>query len=225
MRKLAVSTFLTLDGVMQAPGGPEGGPDRRVHARGVVGQLLGRPHGRADGRGDEHALRSTSAGIRTRSSSRTGPTPHQRRAPTSSTTRGSTSPRGRSIASTGRTAASSRVTPAKPLPGSSRRTAPRSRYGSWNLIQTLLRHDLVDEFRLRTFPVVLGTGKRLFGDGIIPGGLKVRESSVSTTGVVMATYEGTGPVDYGSFALEERSAAEMDRRRRLEEERVKETRR
>ena len=92
--------------------------------------------------------------------------------------------------------------------------------GSWNLIQTLLRHDLVDEFRLRTFPVVLGTGKRLFGDGTIPGGLKVRESSVSTTGVVMATYEGTGPVDYGSFALEEPTAAEMDRRRRLEEERA-----
>ena len=58
-------------------------------------------------------------------------------------------------------------------------------HGSANLIQTLLRNNLVDEFRLWVFPVVIGTGKRLFADGTIPSGLKLVDSKVSTTGVVI----------------------------------------
>ena len=57
MRKLVVSTFLTLDGVMQAPGGPGEDDERRLRARWLVGELLGRADGRGHGRGDEHALR------------------------------------------------------------------------------------------------------------------------------------------------------------------------
>lgn len=78
-------------------------------------------------------------------------------------------------------------------------------HGSADLIQTLLRHDLVDRFRILIFPVVLGSGKRLFGDGALPRGLRVVESATSSTGVVMATYEPAGGVETGTFALEEAS--------------------
>jgi len=73
-------------------------------------------------------------------------------------------------------------------------------HGSGNLLQTLLAHDLVDEFRLMIFPVVLGTGKRLFAEGAVPAGLTLTESAVSTSGVVMATYEPGSEIKYGSFA-------------------------
>lgn len=75
-------------------------------------------------------------------------------------------------------------------------------HGSGNLIQTLLRHGLIDEFRLWTFPVVVGRGKRIFSDGTIPAGLKLVDSTVSTTGVVMGTYEPAGEIVKGSFALD-----------------------
>ena len=75
-------------------------------------------------------------------------------------------------------------------------------HGSGNLIQTLLRHNLIDEYRLWVFPVVLGSGKRLFAEGTVPSGLKLVNSLVSTTGVVMGTYEPAGDIVIGSFALE-----------------------
>jgi dihydrofolate reductase len=73
-------------------------------------------------------------------------------------------------------------------------------HGSGDLIQTLLKHGLVDEFHLMIFPVVLGAGKRLFGEGTIAGGLKLADSKVAKTGVIMARYEPAGAVPYGSFA-------------------------
>lgn len=88
-------------------------------------------------------------------------------------------------------------------------------HGSGNLIQTLLKHDLVDEFRLKIFPITIGTGKRLFGGGTIPAGFKVLESKTSTTGVIIATYERDGDVRTGSFALDKPTEAELARRRRL----------
>jgi len=72
-------------------------------------------------------------------------------------------------------------------------------HGSANLIQTLLRHNLADEYRLWVFPVVIGSGKRLFGDGTIPSGLRLVDSKVSTTGVVMGTWEPAGEIVTGSF--------------------------
>jgi dihydrofolate reductase len=75
-------------------------------------------------------------------------------------------------------------------------------FGSGNLVQTLMRHGLVDEYRLWVFPVVIGSGKRLFADGTIPSGLKLVDSKVSTTGVVIGTYEPAGEIITGSFALE-----------------------
>ena len=75
-------------------------------------------------------------------------------------------------------------------------------FGSGNLVQTLMRHGLVDEYRLWVFPVVIGSGKRLFADGTIPSGLKLVDTKVSTTGVVIGTYEPAGEVVTGSFALD-----------------------
>ena len=72
-------------------------------------------------------------------------------------------------------------------------------HGSGNLIQTLMANDLVDEYRLWVFPVVLGSGKRLFADGAIPSGLKLVDSTVSTPGVVIGTYEPAGEIVTGSF--------------------------
>ncbi len=74
--------------------------------------------------------------------------------------------------------------------------------GSGNLIQTLLKHDLIDEFRLWTFPVMIGSGKRLFGDGTIPRALRLVDTKVSTTGVVIQRYERAGKLEYGSFEVD-----------------------
>jgi dihydrofolate reductase len=72
-------------------------------------------------------------------------------------------------------------------------------HGSGNLIQTLLRHNLVDQYRLWVFPLVIGSGKRLFSDGTIPSGLKLVDQKVSSTGVVIGTYEPAGEIVTGSF--------------------------
>jgi dihydrofolate reductase len=72
-------------------------------------------------------------------------------------------------------------------------------HGSGNLIQTLMANGLIDEYRLWVFPVVLGSGKRLFADGTIPAALRLTDSKVSTTGVVIGTYEPAGDVRTGSF--------------------------
>jgi dihydrofolate reductase len=88
--------------------------------------------------------------------------------------------------------------------------------GSSVLMQTLLAHDLVDEFRLLTFPLVLGPGKRLFGEGTQPGALELTATSVSTTGVVMSVYRRAGAIKTGSFELEHPSEAELARRARMQ---------
>jgi dihydrofolate reductase len=72
--------------------------------------------------------------------------------------------------------------------------------GSGNLIQTLLQHGLVDEFRLMIFPLVLGTGKRLFDGGTMPDGLEVANAQTSSTGVLIAIYRPGAEIKYGSFA-------------------------
>jgi dihydrofolate reductase len=87
--------------------------------------------------------------------------------------------------------------------------------GSSELIQTLLRHDLVDRFRIWTFPVVVGPGKRLFGPGTAPVGLRLVDEKTSSTGVVMAMYERAGDVDHGSFEFDEPTDEEFARRERL----------
>ncbi len=75
-------------------------------------------------------------------------------------------------------------------------------HGSGNLIQTLHKHSLVDELRLKIYPVALGTGKRLFAEGTIPAGLKLVDFKTTATGVIIATYQPAGAVKIGSFAVE-----------------------
>ena len=90
--------------------------------------------------------------------------------------------------------------------------------GSSDLIQTLLANDLIDEFSLLVFPLVLGPGKRLFGKGAMPAALKLVDSKTSTTGVVMSRYLRSGEITPGSFAMAEPSPAELARRERMARE-------
>ena len=88
-------------------------------------------------------------------------------------------------------------------------------YGSGNLIQTLLKHNLIDRMLVWIFPVTFGSGKRLFAEGTQAAGFKLVDSKTSTTGVIIATYEPTGPLKTGSFALDTPTEAELVRRKQL----------
>ncbi len=72
-------------------------------------------------------------------------------------------------------------------------------HGSGNFIQTLLKNDLVDELWLKIYPVTLGTGKRLFAEGTIPAGFKLIESKTTPKGIIIANYKREGEVKTGSF--------------------------
>lgn len=91
-------------------------------------------------------------------------------------------------------------------------------HGSANLLQTLIAADLVDRFDLWIFPVVVGGGKRLFESGTVPRSLTLVDQAVSATGVVTASYRRGGAVPHGSFAFEQPSPAELERRRKLARE-------
>jgi len=73
-------------------------------------------------------------------------------------------------------------------------------WGSGNLIQTLLKHDLIDRMHLWIYPITIGKGKRLFAEGTKPERFELVESKTSTTGVIIATYEPTGALKMGSSA-------------------------
>jgi dihydrofolate reductase len=74
-------------------------------------------------------------------------------------------------------------------------------HGSGNLLQTLLRHDLVDTVRVWHFPVVIGKGKRLFGEGTIPRSFRLVDTRLSTTGAVLHVYERAGDLKYGEVEV------------------------
>jgi dihydrofolate reductase len=73
--------------------------------------------------------------------------------------------------------------------------------GSLDFAQTLIRHNLIDEFRLTVFPVVLGTGKKLFAEGATPSGLQLVSSQTTDAGVIACVYRRTGAPTYGSYSL------------------------
>ena len=87
--------------------------------------------------------------------------------------------------------------------------------GSTELVQLLLANDLVDELRLLIYPLVLGAGKRLFDGGAAPAAFRLTRSTTSASGVIVATYERSGEITSGSFAMEIPSDAELERRRTL----------
>lgn len=72
-------------------------------------------------------------------------------------------------------------------------------WGSARLLETLLRHELVDRFRLMTYPLVLGSGRRLFNDGVVPATMRPIDVTVTELGVVVGTYEPAGPVRHGEM--------------------------
>jgi len=90
-------------------------------------------------------------------------------------------------------------------------------HGSGNLIQTLLKHDLIDELWLKIFPVTLGSGKRLFGNGTMAAGFELIKSQATTTGVIVANYRRAGEIKIGRFNTNP-AGAEIERRKRMEGE-------
>jgi len=208
MRKLAVSTFLTLDGVMQAPGGPgedltggftHGGWSVNYwddHMGQRMDEWLGRPFDLLLGRKTYQIFAAH--------------WPHagddQGAAPLNNATKYVASRTLKNV--DWQNSELIRGDVAAGVAELKRAQGPEIQvHGSSNLIQTLLQHELIDEFRLWVFPLVLGTGKRLFGEGVIPGGLRLVHSTTSSTGVTIATYEPSGAIKYGSFALEEPTGA------------------
>jgi dihydrofolate reductase len=85
-------------------------------------------------------------------------------------------------------------------------------HGSGDLLQTLMRHDLVDEYRLWFYPVVLGRGKRLFREGSAQSALRLVDSKTTSTGVVIHSYQPVGKLTFGSFGLEESGGETRSRR-------------
>jgi dihydrofolate reductase len=216
MRKLLINTFLTLDGVMQAPGGPEEDPTGGfTHGGWSVNywdDLMGQVMDDATSKSFDLLLgRKTYEIFAAHWPYATDPMAdklNSARKYVASTTLDTVEWQNSTLI-VGDVA--SEVARLK------EQTGPEIQvYGSSELIQTLREHDLVDEYRLWIFPVVLGSGKRLFADGAVPAGLKLVDSKTSTSGVLIATYERAGEVQYGSFALDEPSEAEAERRRRLE---------
>ncbi len=213
MRKLAVNTFMSLDGIMQAPGGPEEDPAGGFTLGGwavnyfddeMMGQMAeADPYELLLGRGtyeifaahwphDEGPIADRLNGTHKHVASTT-----LERVEWNNST-----------LITGDVA--EYVAALKSQDG-----AEIQVHGSPGLIQTLLEHDLIDELRMWIFPVVIGTGKRFFGDGTIPAGLKLVDSKVSKTGVTINTYERAGGINRGSFEFDEPTAAEIERRQRL----------
>ena len=88
-------------------------------------------------------------------------------------------------------------------------------YGSGNLIKTLANENLVDQYNVWTFPVVVGKGKQLFGEGTNAGNLKLVDVKSSGTGVIIATYQPDGELKIGSFAVENETEEELERRKKL----------
>ena len=228
MRPVIVNTFLTLDGVMQAPGGPEEDPaggfehggwavrhfDEDTEA--IVAELMDHPFelllgrrtyeifaahwpyaaereergGEASGVDDPaaEALNSARKWVASRTLDRVD--------------------WNNSVLLQGDVAEA--VAELKRQPGPEIQV-----HGSADLLQTLLRHDLVDTFSIFTFPVVVGPGKRLFGNGTVPAGMRVVASKVSGTGVVWARYERAGALEYGSYEFDTPTDEELARREKL----------
>jgi dihydrofolate reductase len=201
VRELIVTTFLTLDGVMQAPGGPEEDASGGFEHGGwsvkywddsmgqQMGEFMGKPFDLLLGRKTyeifaaywPHATDEQVA----------GPLNSARKYVASRTLKtvdwnNSTLLEG----DVGEAAAKLK-----------KESGPEIQvHGSGNLIQTLMKQNLVDRYILWVFPVVLGTGKRLFSDGAVPAGMRLADTTTSSTGVVIGKYEPAGAIDYGSFA-------------------------
>ena len=203
MRRLIASTFASLDGIMQAPGGPEEDPSGAfalggwmfayredqsmdISTAGFDGKdrelVLGRRtyeifEAYWPNQPDDHPIAKTFNATRKYVASRTL---------TALRWNNSTLLHGDVVSAIG----ALKIQPGPDL----------QIIGSGNLIQTLQSASLIDEYNVWTFPVVLGRGKRLFSETAKPSALRLVRSQVSTTGVVMSTYVPGGDIQLGSFA-------------------------
>jgi len=218
MRRLSVSTFVTLDGVMQAPGGPDEDPTGGFTEGGwqvgywddkmgeVMGAAMAEPKDLLLGRKTYEIFAA-----------------HWPFAGEDDPTAAAMNNATKYVAS--RTLTSLDWQNSVLLEGDVAQAIARLKesdgreiqvVGSSNLVQTLLKNRLVDEFSIWIHPVVVGKGKRLFEEGAPPFGLELVDSQVSTTGVFMNTYRPAGEIKKGSFALEEPTELELERRENLE---------
>lgn len=203
MRRLIVSTFLTLDGVMQAPGGPQEDDSGGFAFGGwsvnywddvmneFMDDAMGKPFDLLLGRKTYDIFAAYWPNAPEEAGSK----------PLNDATK--------YVASRGRPALDWDKSvllegdAGKAVAALKKQEGPELQvHGSGDLIQTLLRHRLVDEFRLMVFPLVIGSGKRLFAEGTVPSALRLVNSTVSTTGVIIGTYEPAGDIATGSFALD-----------------------
>jgi len=204
MSKLTLTTFLTLDGVMQAPGGPpEDTSDGFKHGGWLVpyfdpalGQFVSAAFERAAafllGRGTyqifaKHWPRVTDP--QDPIATRLNQLPKHVASKTLAQVEWHNSSLVRDV-----------VPEVTALKG--RYPGELQVHGSAGLAQTLLEHDLVDEYHLIFFPILLGSGKRLFGNGTVPAALELQSSRTTDKGVVFSTYRRAGRPSYGSFMLD-----------------------
>ncbi len=221
MRKLVVLSFITLDGVMQAPGGPEEDPTGGFkHGGWVAGyfddflgkvmvEQMSQPFDLLLGRKTYEIFAAHWPYVKTKEDPIAAGINNARKYVASKTM----------VKLDWTNSELIKGDVAKEVKKLKEQNGPEIQvHGSGNLIQTLLKHDLVDELWLKILPITLGTGKRLFAEGTIPVGFKLLESRISPSGVIVATYMRSGEVKTGSFALEPPTEAELARRKRLKEE-------
>ena len=204
--RLTLQTFLTLDGVMQAPGGPNEDPDGDFKHGGwsypygdddfgaaVVGWfanadafLLGR---RTYNIFSGHWPKVTDADDPVASKLNALPK-HVASTTLTSADWNNTTILGADVVA--------EITKLKEQPGNELQV-----HGSGDLAQTLIAHNLIDEYRLLFFPVVVGSGKKLFNERENAAALRLVSSTTSSTGVIITAYEPAGPAQYGSYALDD----------------------
>ncbi len=217
MRRLIASTFVSLDGIMQAPGGPEEDPTGGFALGGWMFKYgdedMDLSESGFDGQGRELVL-----GRRTYEIFEAywpyqpddmpiAMTLNAAKKYVASRTRTTLDWNNSTLLQGDVTAA---ITALKAQPGPDLQII-----GSGNLIQTLQSASLIDEYNVWTFPVVLRQGKRLFGETAKPFELKLVRSKVSPSGVVMSTYKPSGEIHPGSFATTEPSEKELIRRQKM----------
>jgi dihydrofolate reductase len=200
MRELIVTTFLTLDGVMQAPGGPGEDEDGGFAYGGwsvtqwddrmgeVMGGIMGKPFDLVLGRKTYDIFAAYWPNAPEDAGGK----------PLNDATKYVASRSQPAL--TWETSVLIEGDAAEGVAKLKQQDGPELQvHGSRDLLQTLIRHNLVDRFHLWVFPVLVGTGKRLFAEGTLPVSLKLVDNVVSTTGVVIGTYEPAGDIVLGSF--------------------------
>jgi dihydrofolate reductase len=204
--RLTLHTFLTLDGVMQAPGGPDEDPDGHFQHGG-----WSFPYGNEDaGATVAGWFAQASAFLLGRKTYDIFSTHWPRVTDPDDPIASKLNALPKYVASTTLTSAgwhnssllggdvAAEVAKLKERPGNELQV-----HGSGQLAHTLIQNDLIDEYRLLFFPVHLGTGKKLFRDGARAAALRLIGSATTSTGVIIARYQPAGPAQYGSYALDE----------------------